>query len=224
MESPPQALGGAATTLAILGLLAAWAWPAVGTVHRRLRALAAMAGAVGVLASLAAALLGSPAALLLPLPEGMQATSCRPAQPCLRVPVAGRHAFDVYRDLGDDPLKPRHTLLAHRDDDGDSQLLMGVQPLRTGTPSGSPGNPVQLTALQPLPDGAGVLVSARTQQLPRIFLPAPGPFSAANYYVFLHLTAAGLRAQGLQDFTMAPLRHHQDSVALGLSSPLASSP
>lgn len=215
-----EALGGAATTLAILGLLAAWAWPARQPGTRRLRAWAATVGALGLVGSQVAALLGSPAALLLPLPDGMQATSCLPAQACRRLPVAGQRAFDVYRQLGDDPLKPRHTLLAPDGADGASRLLVAIVPLQTGTASSASGNPAQppvhLAALQPLPNGAGVLVAASSSALPRIFLATPGPFSAANYHVFLHLAAAGLRSQGLTAFTLAPLRHQQDAVALDL--------
>lgn len=214
-----EALEGAATTLAILGALAAWGWHPATAHGRRLRTAAAAVGLAGVMGSTAAALLGSPAALLLPLPDGMQATSCLPAQACRSLPVAGLRAFDVYRSLQDDPLKPRHTLLAHQRDVGaPSQLLMAIQPLRTEQAGRLPGNPVQVDVLQALPGGAGVLVSARTDTLPRIFQASPGPFTAANYHVFLHLSAASLRAQGLVDMTMAPLRHHRDSAALGLAA------
>ena len=61
----------------------------------------------------------------------------------------------------------------------------------------------------------GVAAACSSAALPAVFDTASSAFSSANYDVFLHLTAAELRAQGLQAFLMAPLRNHADARRLG---------
>ena len=210
-------LHGLAATLAVLGALAAWAWRPAGALGSRLRVAVSGVCTLGVLASLGVSLIATPLALLTPLPDGMRATVCRrDATGCVQFDVAGQRAFDVYRRAGDDPLKPRQTMLSTGPATGRSRLLFAVHPIATRQPVALRHRPVAVRLQGPLPGGAGVLVEAEATALPAVFDTASSAFSSANYYVFLHLTAAELRAQGLQAFLMAPLRNHADARRLGM--------
>lgn len=211
-----EALHSGLTTLAVIAALVAWA--ARDTAWPRLRRIGGGLAAGVVATSLAASLVATPLTLLLPLPDGATATVCRDARACIDEPVGGRSAFDVYRQAGDDPLKPRRTLIAERPGAAVSTLDFAIQPLDARTPSAPAASVIAVQARRALPGRPGVLVQARTTRLPTIFDTAPGPYSAANYYVFLHLTAATLRAQGLDRFVMAPVRGVDDARALGLES------
>ena len=210
-------LHGLAATLAVLGALVAWAWLPARPLGRWLRGTALGVCTAGVLASLGASLIATPLALLAPLPDGMRATVCRREAPgCVQFDVAGQRAFDVYRQVGDDPLKPRHTMLSTGPAAGRSRLLFAVHPITTRPPVALRYQPVAVQPQGPLPGGAGVLVEAVATTLPTVFDTASSAFSSANYYVFLHLTAAALRAQGLEAFLLAPLRSDADARGLGL--------
>ena len=212
-----EMLHGLAATLAVLGALAAWAWRPARPLGRWLRGTAVGVCTAGVLASLAASLIATPLALLTPLPDGMRATVCRREAPgCVQFDVAGQRAFEVYRQAGDDPLKPRQTMLSTGPAAGRSRLLFAVHPVSTRPPEALRYRAVSVLLQGPLPGGVGVLVEAVATRLPTVFDAAPSAFSSANYYVFLHLTAAELRAQGLSTFLLAPLRSHADAQALGL--------
>lgn len=220
-----EALSGLLVTLAVIGALSAWAWHPAAPALRRLRTGATLLCASVIGAALASALIGTPLAMLAPLPDDTQATVCRPpGVDCVRHAVGGQRAFDVYRQAGDDPLKPRHTLLAKPQDDGVSRLLLAVVPLRLQPATPRPAAAVDVQARQALPHGAGVLVEARSNTLPVIFNASAGPFTAANYHVFLHLAAATLRAQGPAEFIMAPVRGDADAQALGLSTARPTAP
>lgn len=211
-----EMLHGLAATLAVLGALAAWAWRPARSSGQGLRGTLLLGCTLGVLASLGASLIATPLALLAPLPDGMRATVCRrEVSGCVRSSVAGQRAFDVYRQAGDDPLKPRHTLLSTGPDADRSRLLFAVHPIDTRPPEALRHHPVSVQPHGALPGGSGVLVEALSTTLPTVFDAAPSAFSSANYYVFLHLAAAELRAQGLAAFLLAPLRSESDARALG---------
>lgn len=174
-----------------------------------------------VTAQLLGSLSGTPAALLLPLPAGTSAVHCVHATlRCVAHEVGGRRAFDVYREYGDDALKPRFTYIdtesPGRRDPAAVRMTAAVRPLTTGAPQR-----VDDAMLNTEPQGriahtGNVWVTWSSGLLPNVFGAAPHDFSSRNYYVFLHLAAAGLRAQGLHSFVLAPLRHAGDARAFGL--------
>lgn len=169
-------------------------------------------GVVGV----ASSLLGTAATLLLPLDSEMRAVVCR-ADACVQQDAGGRTAFEVYRQAGDDPLKPRHTFIAPLSSFGPTvRLVSVVRPLTTRTPAARPAAPVQALPIEQLPGAANVLVELTAAGLPQVFGGTPHAFGNRNYHVFLHRAAATLRAQGLQGFVLSPLRDPADLHALGL--------
>lgn len=213
-----EALEGLATTSAVIGALAAWAWRPVTASRRWLRSGVALSCALAVLGSLIASLIATPVVLLAPLPQDTYATLCeRVGGECEQHLVEGQRAFDVYRHAGDDPLKPRRTMLSTGRELGLSRLMFAIHPLKTQRPTLLRATAVSVRPMAALSGAAGVLVEAEARSLPVIFGGRPGPFSTANYYVFLHQVAAVLRAQGLDEFIMAPLRSEADARALGLS-------
>jgi hypothetical protein len=169
-----------------------------------------------VVVSLAASLLGTVAALLLPLDAGMRAVVCR-AQACVRQDVTGQSAFEVYRRAGDDPLKPQHTFIAPGASFGAPvRLAVVVRPLQTQVADSRPAAPVRAEPVEQLAGAANVLVELTAAELPQIFGGTPHPFGNRNYHVFLHRAAATLRSQGLATFVLSPLRDDADLRALGL--------
>lgn len=223
-----------AATLALIGWIALSSPVVVSALRRRKSwaiATARRACGAGLAASVAASLLATPVALLLPLPAGARITRCDLLTlACSQRLAVDESAFDAYRRAGDDPLKPHHTFITEPGDAGGRQLLVVVRPGRVVAPrTGGPASdaaaqdavasapPLRATAHAALPSSPGVLMSWQGQaMLPPIFGNQSGPFSQSNYYVFLHLGAATLRAQGLHSFTLAPLRGPSDARRFGL--------
>lgn len=214
-----EARHGLMSTAAVIGLLGACAWRPSNRWANWLRRGVGLTCAATLARDLAASLMATPLALLAPLPAGTEATICDTlAGTCARQPVTGRRALDVYRNAGDDPLKPHHTLIAPAQSVGGSRLLLAIHPLSTQRATRRVGQAVSVQPVTALPHGAGVLVQAESTTLPTIFNAAPSAFSASNYYVFLHQAAAQLRAQGLADYVMAPVRNSADARALGMDA------
>ncbi len=199
----------------LLGLLAWLALPGTG---RGAGAWARRAAGGLALLGWITSLIETPMTLGLPLPAGTVATVCThgPIR-CATRPVAGESAIRVYRDSGDDPLKPRHTLLHRPEETGTSRMAAVVRPVQTGAASAAIDDPaVVVQPLRALPGRQAVLVELVANGLPPIHADAPGPFTARNHQVFLHLAAARLRAQGLNAFALAPIRNDADVRRLGL--------
>ena len=215
---------GLATTLALLILLTLLACHdrAAPTASRwsksalfGVRTVAALTFATAWLAASAETLL----ALWLPLAPGTMATTCSLSTlECHTRNVAVETADAVYRNTGDDPLKPRVTFL-HRADEVDmNRLTVVIQPVRTGPSTIAGAYPVlRVRPIQALEHGAGALLEVDSHALPRLFGTMPTPYSSRNYHVFLHLLAAHLRSQGLTEFAMLPLRGARDAQAFGLT-------
>ena len=164
-------------------------------------------------------------AVWLPLEAGMAATHCPPdAATCHSVPVAGRTTLEVYRSFGEDPLKPRYTFIHDGGISEDTRLLAVVQArsVRTGPmPLSAPmrstdaDGPIDVRVVLAEPVRAIVLVEVSAHRMPRIFDAVPGPHTTHNYHVLLHLAAARLRMQGLEEFSFVPLRNREDIDAFG---------
>lgn len=215
-EPGSEAIGGFGSTLALLALLGAWAWRAQDGRQRWTRRLVIGAAGLAVAGSVFASLVSNLGALLLPLPVAAHATACDlKALTCRSWPVGGSTALDVYRQAGDDALKPRHTMIAETPGTTENRLALVVHPLRTGAAQPATGL-IRVHTVASLPGSGNVAIELHTTSLPRVFGPQPTPLSSRNYHVFLHLSAAQLRAQGLQGFVMAPLRHAADAAAFGL--------
>ena len=214
-EPGTAACVGLAGTLAILGLLAGCT-PADHR-HGRLRRAGWWACTLLVATSLGASLLATPGCLLLPLDAHLQATVCPPDEAvCREEPVSGRSAYDVYRAAGDDPLKPRHTFIAPSANAGPVRMAAVVRVLRTQPGQGASAGPVRALPTGRLGASGNVVVELFGDRLPAVFGAEPHPWSSRNYYVFLHLAARALRAQGLQQFALSPLRHDGDARGFGL--------
>lgn len=220
-----EALEGLAVTSAAIGALGAWAWRPRAASRRWLRSGVALSSTLVLLGSFIASLIATPVVLLAPLPQDTYATICeRVGGECEQRLVEGQRAFDVYRNAGDDPLKPRRTMLSAGHQAGLSRLMFAIQPLKTRSPSLPGAKAVSVRPMTAISGADSVLVEAETRSLPAIFGERPSPFSTANYYVFLHQVAAALRAQGLDEFIMAPLRSETDARALGLGVVAAGRP
>lgn len=214
-----EAFVGFGGTLAVLGLLGWQGLPRPAR-SRPVALGLGLACAGGVAWAVLGALVATPLALSLPLDEGTEATRCDLGSlHCTRLPVHGQSAYAVYRSTGDDPLKPHHTFIAPQQAPGASQLVALIHPLRTVAPRVTPGSAVAVTPVQRMAGTANVVVALRAATVPAIFNPAPSAFSTRNYHVFMHLAAAQLRAQGLQDFALVPLLRQADADAVGLRSP-----
>ena len=207
--------------LPMLGLLLCWGLRSSGWPRRPwLKGVGALC-ALALLADLVLALLATPGALLLPLEDGMQATVCdlRTLR-CATRDVGGQRALDVYTQAGDDSLKPRRTLIAPAtapaQAGAQTRMTIAVRPLRNAAPGAGAGELISVLPVRQLGHSGNVLVELRSARLPAIFGPTPGVYSARNYHVFLHLAAAQLRAQGLQEFAFSPLRHEAAARAFGL--------
>jgi hypothetical protein len=204
-------------TLAVLGLLCWATWPAA---QRRRRAGAAFGlgcGAV-VAASVLGSVVATPLALWVPLPDDTEATLCDlHTLQCRQEAVGGQHAIDVYRRAGDDPLKPHHTFIAPAGSVGPSQLTAVIHPLRTVAPRADAPTLVQVLPGQRVGPTANRAVALQSTELPTLLNAAPTPFSTRNYHVFMHVAAAQLRAQGLQEFALVPVLRQADADALGLA-------
>lgn len=218
-----EALTGLVSTIAVLGALAPIGVRGDGATQARI-ARCAVAVRVTCAGVAAAALLQSLAmcigTLWLPLAAGTMATHCPPAaSACTAQDVSGRTALDVYRSFDEDPMKPRYTFVHDADEIGPTRLFAVVVPRATQRATGPAAHDaVSVQPLQPASGRGGVLVEARADGLPRIFGDAPGPHSAHNYYVFLHVVAARLRAQGLAEHAFVPLRSARDARAFGFEA------
>ena len=218
LPSGSEALSGLATTVAVIVWLAAGGARDLPTLLRR--GLQWASGGV-VAATVLASLLETPVALALPLAEGTRATSCElGTRACTHRSAAGESAFEVYRLSGDDPLKPRRTFIWHESDAGRNDWVVVLRPIafasRRVAAAGAAGPALHATPLRALPEAASTLVSLQSDTLPRLFGSEPGPFTSHNYYVFLHLAAAELRAQGLGEFALVTLRDARDAQRIGL--------
>lgn len=213
-----SAIGDFGETAATIALLLALAWrpatPVQRLVRRATAGITAVAVAVGVVISLAT----TPLLLLVPLDAAARVAVCDlQSLACLQRSVAGERPIDVYRDAGDDALKPHRTMIFRAGDEGPSRLLLVVHPLRTTAARPVTGGAVAVRPMQATARPGGVLVEAAAgADLPRLFGSGPAPFTNSNYYVFLHLIAARLRSQGLVDFAAVPLRDPADARAFGL--------
>lgn len=164
-------------------------------------------------------------AVWLPLEAGIAATHCPPdAAACHSVPVAGRTTVEVYRSFGEDPLKPRYTFIHAEGVLEDTRLLAVVQArrVRTGpTPvsasmrSTHADGPIDVRVVLAEPVRSLVLVEVSAHRMPRIFDAVPGPHTTHNHHVLLHIAAARLRTQGLEEFSFVPLRNREDIDAFG---------
>ncbi len=212
------AIGDFGETAATIALLLALAWRAAAPLQRLARraavGLAAAAVGLGVVVSMAT----TPLLLLVPLGADARAAVCDlPNLACRQRSAAGERPIDVYRDAGDDALKPRRTMIFRAGDEGPSRLLLVVHPLRTASARAVTGSAAAVRPLNTTARPGSVLVEADAGAgLPRLFGSEPAPFSSPNYYVFLHLVAARLRSQGLADFAVVPLRDAADARAFGV--------
>lgn len=207
-----------AATLAVLGALGWATWPA--DQRRGLgRAAFGLGCGAAVAVSVLGAVLAGPVALWLPLAEGTEATLCDlHTLQCRQEAVGGQHAADVYRRAGDDPLKPHHTFIAPAGAVGPSQLSAVIHPIRTVTPRLDVPALVRVRPGQHVAGTANIAVALQSTELPTLQNAAPSAFSTRNYHVFMHIAAAQLRAQGLQEFALVPLLRQSDADALGLAS------
>jgi len=127
--------------------------------------------------------------------------------------VGGRRPLEIYRQFGDDPLKPKHVLLA--------SATVGTAPatfpfaVLSGAARDSSGPRIAPWRLRAAsvqsrrPDLRLLAIDADTDLLRGGFV-GSDYFARGNYYCLLHGFAAQLRAAGLQTFTMIPLRNHVD--------------
>ncbi len=215
-EPGVSALTGMGFTLAVMAGLGLWVQRPGSPSGRAMRPMLAFVCASMGVVGVAASLLGTAATLLMPLGADMRAVVCR-ADACVRQDAGGRSAFEVYRQAGDDPLKPRHTFIAPESSFGPTvRLAAVVRPLHTRPPAGRLAAPVQALPIDRMPGAANVLVELTAAGLPQVFGGTPHPFGNRNYHVFLHRAAATLRSQGLQSFVLSPLRDAADLHALGL--------
>lgn len=197
-----------------------------GSVAQRSAARAVFAVAAVVLALRGAgAWIEGPVALWLPLEPGTVAYVCDPLRDrCVREAVDGRAAADVYRAAGDDPLKPRRTIIAAGAPGTDGTRLFALVPLEGDGPASravGPGGAAvplagALVRIEVVGRAGGIgapVIAASLPGVPTPFGDAPTPLSSRNAYVHLHLTAAALRAHGLDAFALAPLGALSGSLA-----------
>jgi len=129
--------------------------------------------------------------------------------------VGGQRPFDVYRQAGDDPLKPRHLLLARAGHSAPAQFALAILSGRERAGPGvsravTPPWRLQASGLRTRrPDLRVVSLNASTAALTGAFN-ADGQLAQNNYYCLLHGLSAQLRAAGLDSFTLAPLRDQAD--------------
>ncbi len=163
--------------------------------------------------------------LLRPLPAQARivvldatGSEARDASTALR----GATPLAVYRRFGDDPLAPRRVLIdAHPPDP------VATVPSRPGrefafalrfirgqpAPSTASGGPYSLLAATRVPDRANTaifLFRTASPLIPPFFTVSSTALDRNNFEVHLHLVAAALRAQGLDEFMLMPLLDAHD--------------
>jgi hypothetical protein len=134
--------------------------------------------------------------------------------------VGGRRPLDIYRQWGDDPLKPRHVFILRSDTHQAAfpiSLAVIAQLARRSSAlhEASANAP---WAVHGMPDqaprpGLRIVVLETGKALQGAFA-AEGVLAQNNYYCLLHGFAAQLHAAGLQRFTFVPLRDRADRDAL----------
>jgi hypothetical protein len=222
-EGRTEALVATAEFVALLALVAALAWPGVapdGSLRMRFgtgrSVLVAIAGVIVIHGYLREAREGV-GLLLAPLANDYRAVVFDPQTLATRsVPAGGRRPIDVYREFGDDPLKPRHVFLA-RGGGGGGEGERAAFPIAVLAERSVHGGDVASGAW--LLRAAGVrsvrtdlrvvIVDAATPTLQGSFA-AEGMLAQNNYYCLLHGLAAQLHGAGLRQFAFVPLRDAAD--------------
>jgi len=202
--------------LALLALLAALAFrnfPARRVALAGLSTIVAMAYASSFV-------LGS-GLLLQPLGAGYVAVVVDlPTLAAHTEPAAGRLPIDVYRQWGDDPLKPRHVFILRRRP-GEQPLPLSFAVIAqaaggtnaVGAADASAPWAVRGMRADTQRANLRIVVLETGSSLQGAFA-AEGVLAQNNYYCLLHGFAAQLRSAGLERFAFVPLRDRADRDAL----------
>ena len=125
-----------------------------------------------------------------------------------RESCAGESPWQAYLHLGEDPRKPRRTLLGTSDAAGDREVVIDVLPLEARTEAtGNARSAAWLRIVQLPPPRAGwqsFRAEARTELPPVLPSGWPGAMARNNFNVYLWEFARVLEAGGLREFVLVP--------------------
>lgn len=154
---------------------------------------------------------GGPGVLLQPLPAGTELIVVDLETLQLReMAAAGLSAVEAYRAHGDHPLKPRRVFIRLPGAATGAALPVLLLAQEIAPPHRHLRSPLRVDAVRAVhavPGGA-LLNIANDARLPAPLADAASALTQNNYYCFLHLLAASLRAQGLREFVLAPVTGH----------------
>lgn len=205
--------GGLDAPLSLLAFVAWLAAPGCVALRRRWpRRIATVTLGLLLGALYAREFIAGPAALLSPLSAGARAVVFdKEGEAPRQVAVGGRTPLAVYRALGDDPAKPRRVFLSQPgDEDAAASDFPFVLRLVEAGQAAVPAIPpvlrvVSATPLAGVPNAALFNARAEPGLLPAPYGAIADARTHANYHAYLHLLAATLRAQGLQEFALVPV-------------------
>lgn len=154
---------------------------------------------------------GGPGVLLQPLPAGTELIVADLETLQLHeMAAAGLSALEAYRAHGDHPLKPRRVFIRLPGAATGTTLPVLLLAQEIATPHRHLRSPLRVEAVRAVHavPGGVLLNMMNDDRLPAPLADAPSALTQNNYYCFLHLLAAGLRAQGLREFVLAPVTGH----------------
>lgn len=145
--------------------------------------------------------------MLLPLPAGSHAlvVAGDGAHIAIDRPAAGDSAWAAFERAGEDPRKPRRTLLAAPEAAGIRRIEVSVRP-RSLAATGTVAQPVdgawQVSSVAVEGGALQLRIELQDERLPPFVGIDGGAVEHHNLQVYLHWIAARLRAAGMSDFLL----------------------